>query len=88
MKTQHFDGIFSRTGAERGEISLGPDTGTRSSRKGKCPFTLEPFADCPISRKRKKNNVGKTCPYSLEACLSQNSDILAVEEELPISKVA
>ncbi len=88
MKTQHFDAIFSRTGAEGGEISLGPDTGARSIRKGKCPFTLEPFADCPISRKRKKNNVGKTCPYSLEACLSQDTDSLIFEEELPISKVA
>ncbi len=87
MKTQQFDAIVSHTGAEGGEISLGQDTRARTSRKGRCPFTLEPFADCTISRQR-RNNVAKTCPYSLEACLSQDPDIVIIEEELPISKVA
>ncbi len=29
-----------------------------------CPFTLEPFEDCSVSRK--ENN--KICPFALEPC--------------------
>ncbi len=71
MKIQQFDAIVSRVGIEAQirEISFAQDTGAKASRKGKCPFTLEPFADCHI---RNKNYGGKACPYSLEACLNQS----------------
>ena len=70
MKIQQFDTIASLAGTEAQirEISLVRDTGAKAKRKGKCPFTLEPFADCRI---RKKNDGGKACPYSLEACLNR-----------------